>query len=157
MKAATVHQLKKELETYTSTKLVEMVLKLAKHKVENKELLSYMLFDSEDLGTYIADIKLEIDAELETVNHLPFFRTRRVIRKILKNITKYTKFSGSKEVEAELLLHLARTWRKQNNMRYYPKALTDVYQRIIEKFEKLIPATHEDLQYEYRLALTELL
>ena len=47
MKAATVIQLKKELETLNEEHLRQLCLRLARFKIENKELLTYLLFESE--------------------------------------------------------------------------------------------------------------
>ena len=46
MKAATVAQLKKELQFKSQEEIMELCLRLARFKKENKELLTYLLFES---------------------------------------------------------------------------------------------------------------
>ena len=56
MKASSIAQIKKELQFIEKEELIEIVLRLGKYKVENKELLSYLLFDSHDEEGYIVKI-----------------------------------------------------------------------------------------------------
>ena len=60
MKPATVKQLKDELKSRDNQQLVELCLSLTKFKKENKELLTYLLFEAEDERGYIESIKEEI-------------------------------------------------------------------------------------------------
>ena len=46
MKAATVHEIKQALIGNTAKELAELCLRLAKFKKENKELLTYLLFEA---------------------------------------------------------------------------------------------------------------
>ena len=57
MKASSIAQIKKELQFNDKEELIEIVLRLGKYKVENKELLSYLLFESHDEEGYINKIK----------------------------------------------------------------------------------------------------
>ena len=69
MKAATVVQLKKELETLDSEQLKTLCLRLARFKLENKELLTYLLFESENESYYIEGIKETADLLFEEINY----------------------------------------------------------------------------------------
>ena len=46
MKAATLNELRKELQALSSKELVEICLRLAKYKKESKELLTYLIFEA---------------------------------------------------------------------------------------------------------------
>ena len=48
MKAATVSQLKKELQHRNPDELLQLCLRLARFKLENKELLTYLLFEADN-------------------------------------------------------------------------------------------------------------
>ena len=48
MRSASVHEIKQELLTLKPAELVELCLRLAKFKKENKELLNYLLFEAQD-------------------------------------------------------------------------------------------------------------
>ena len=63
MKAATVTLIKKELQHLSEAELIETCLALAKFKKENKELLSYLLFEADNEDQYICTIKEEMDEE----------------------------------------------------------------------------------------------
>ena len=59
MQIASLSEIKKELKEKTNHELTELVLKLTKHKVENKELLAYVLFESADENHFISKIESE--------------------------------------------------------------------------------------------------
>src|SRR5690606_15005438 len=104
MKSSTVAQLKKELSYRSSDELLALCLRLAKFKKENKELLTYLLFEVEDENAYIANVKQEMAAQLATINTKNYYWMRKGIRKILKDVKKYIRYSQKKETEVELLL-----------------------------------------------------
>ena len=53
MQTSTLAQLKKELQTLPYPQLVELCVRLAKYKKENKELLHYLLFEAADEQQFI--------------------------------------------------------------------------------------------------------
>ena len=63
MKAVSVVTIKKELKHRSSEELMEMCLRLSKFKKENKELLTYLLFEAHDESGYIETVKAEIDQQ----------------------------------------------------------------------------------------------
>jgi len=63
MKAASINELKQELATLPPKKVLEFCLRLARFKKENKELLSYLLFEAHDEQSYVESIKKEINDE----------------------------------------------------------------------------------------------
>jgi len=60
MKAATVAQLKKELQYKSQDEVLQLCLRLARFKKENKELLTYLLFESDSEEGYIETVKEEL-------------------------------------------------------------------------------------------------
>ncbi|MDO9156299.1 MAG: hypothetical protein Q7U17_05460, partial [Sediminibacterium sp.] len=56
MKAASVHEIKQALLSNSSKELAELCLRLAKFKKENKELLTYLLFEAHNEEAYIAEV-----------------------------------------------------------------------------------------------------
>jgi hypothetical protein len=150
MKAATLHQIKKELETYAPKKIMELTLRLIKYKTENKELISYLLFDEDDLAGYISDLREDISAMFTDIRYLPSYQVKRVLKKALKFITRYAKYTNTKETEAELLLHFCSLMREQSLQRNSNKVISVIYYKQLEKVEKMLPALHEELQYDYK-------
>ena len=56
MDTASISVVKKELKNLDNEKLIELCLRLAKHKKENKELLSYLLFEADFPEIFIKEL-----------------------------------------------------------------------------------------------------
>ena len=65
MKIASVNEIKQELDSLKPAALRDLCVRLARYKKENKELLTYLLFDAHDEQGYTDSIKEEIDREFE--------------------------------------------------------------------------------------------
>ncbi len=156
MKAATVSQLKKELSFRSPEELLELCLRLSKFKKENKELLTYLLFESLDEEEYIQNIKAEIDLEFKAINNKNFFYIKKSVRKILRNIKKYSRYSLKKETEAELLLYFCSKLKDYKPSIKKNTTLLNLYQRQLAAVKKIISTLHEDLQYDYEQEVEEL-
>jgi hypothetical protein len=63
MKAATLKEVKTELNYKSHSELLEICLRLSRFKKENKELLTYLLFEISDEEKYIESIQIKIDLE----------------------------------------------------------------------------------------------
>ncbi len=157
MKAATVAQIKKELSYQSQNELIELCLRLSKFKKENKELLTYLLYESENEAGYIESVKNEIDAQFELINTSSFFYIKKSVRKILRLVKKYIRYSKQKETEVELLLHFCQTLKDMEPSMYKNVSLTNIFNRQIVTIKKTITTLHEDLQYDYTLELEELI
>ena len=156
MKAVTVKQIKDELEHRSHKELMDLCLKLSRFKKDNKELLTYLLFESQNEEFYIQSIKDYMDELFEGINTDSFYYIRKSVRKILSQIKKFIRYSKKKETEAELLLHFC--WRLQEltpSIARSPR-LVNVYMRQLNMAEKAISALHEDLQYDYKEELENL-
>ena len=68
MKPATISHLKQELKNRSHEEMLEICLRLGRFKKENKELLSYLLFEVHDEQAFIESIKLEIDQQFREIN-----------------------------------------------------------------------------------------
>jgi len=68
MKAVTAKELKLELNNRSPKEVLELCLRLSRFKKENKELLTYLLFEASDEEYYINSVKEEIDLKFEKVN-----------------------------------------------------------------------------------------
>lgn len=156
MKAATVRQIKTELQDQTQAELIELCLRLSKFKKENKELLTYLLFESYNESDYINHIKIEISEQFKSINTNSFHYIKKSVRKILRQLKTYARYSGKKETEVELLLFFCSELKAfkpsiRNNV-----TLMNLYNRTIESIKKSISTLHEDLQYDYQLELEKL-
>ena len=86
MKAATIRELKQELSIRSQGELLELCLRLSKFKKENKELLTYLLYEASNEAAYIENVKREIEYEFEQINRKSYYFIKKSVR---KNITKY--------------------------------------------------------------------
>ena len=157
MKAVTVKKIKDELKHKSSNELMELCLHLSKFKKENKELLTYLLFEAHNEEGYIESVKAQIDELFETINTKSYFYIRKSVRKILTLTKKFIRYSKKKETEVELLLHFCSKLKDfRPSIKRSPR-LTNTFERQILMIEKAIATLHENLQYDYKLELEDLL
>ncbi|EGV42748.1 hypothetical protein BZARG_2540 [Bizionia argentinensis JUB59] len=156
MKAVSVVTIKKELYHKSDQELMELVLRLSKFKKENKELLTYLLFELHDETGYIDSVKSEIDLQFSTINTNSYFYIKKSVRKILRLIKKYARYSLKKETEVELLLYFCECLKDMSPSIKRNVTLSNIYDRQILAIEKIVKTLHEDLQYDYNLVLEEL-
>ena len=93
MKPAGVKAIKEELKIRSREELIELCLNLSKFKKENKELLTYLLFEADDENYFIKGIKEEIKTQFEEVNRKSYYYVKKSIRKILRNTKKNIRYS----------------------------------------------------------------
>ena len=149
MKAASLKELKTELTAQHPQKILELCMHLAKYKKENKELLSYLLFEAHDEPNYIKEVKEQIDEELANINKSNIYLAKKTIRKVLKTTNKYIKYSGSKQSEVELLIYLCKKIKKIGVPLHVNTALGNIYTRLLIRIQKALSTLHEDLQFDY--------
>ena len=82
MKASSISQIKKELQYVSKEELIEIVLRIGKYKIENKELLSYLLFDSSDEEGYIEKIKMYMDFQFEIINRENYYYIKKSVQNV---------------------------------------------------------------------------
>jgi hypothetical protein len=149
MKASTLNELKKELQTLPPTQVIDLCIQLAKYKKENKELLSYLLFDSYNQEAYVKEVKELIAEQFATINRNSLFLAKKTIRKVLRTTVKYIKYSGSRQVEVELLICFCKTLKNSGVPLYSNTALGNLYERQLLKIRKSLETLHEDLRHDY--------
>lgn len=156
MKIATIKELKTELNTFSHQDLIELCLQLSRFKKENKELLTYILFESTDEDAFIAQIKTEVDEQFKIMNTSSYYFMKKSIRKILRIIKKYIRYSKNKETEIELLLHFCHKLRYTTPSIQKNTVLKNLYHREIISIQKKTQVLHEDLQYDYNAEIKKL-
>lgn len=156
MKTANIKHLKDELKHRSKEELLEYCLQLSKFKKENKELLTYLLFDSVDEEEYIRQIKTDMETQFEEINTKNFYLIKKSVRKILKHVKKYIRYSKKSETEVELLLFFCKNLAKVSPSIKRNTTLQNLYNRQLTMAKKKISVLHEDLQYDYELELENL-
>jgi len=156
MKAVSVVTIRKELKFKTKDELETLCLRLSRFKKENKELLTYLLFEAHDEEGYIETVKAEIDEQFEEINTNNFYYIKKSVRKILRNVKKYIRYSLNKETEVALLLYFCKRLKMMRPSISRNTTLTNLYDRNVEAVTKKILKLHEDLQYDYGEVLKDL-
>jgi len=156
MKSVTLKELSQELTYRTPRELRDLCLRLARFKKENKELLTYLLFESADELAYVQSVKKELDEEFEQINRTSYYFIRKSVRKILKNTRKYIRYSKKNQTEVDLLLHFCARLKSLSPPIQRNTALMNLYNRQIDTIIKKVSVLHEDLRHDYSLELSEL-
>jgi hypothetical protein len=149
MKTATIHELKQELLTLPPARVQELCLRLAKFKKENKELLTYLLFEAQDETAYIGSVQEEMDELFKEVNKSNVYFAKKTIRKILRIAAKHIRYMGSAQAEVELLLHFCKKLKATGLPLHKSTVLTNLFKGQLKKIHKALDTMHEDLQYDY--------
>jgi len=149
MKASTIHELKQELLNTEPSIVVDLCLRLARFKKENKELLTYLLFEAHDTSAYIESIKNAMDQEFAAMNKTNVYFIKKSLRKILRTIKKYIRYSGLPVVEVELLIYFCTAMKDLNVSLNKNPVLLNIYQNQLKKIQSALKTMHEDLQYDY--------
>jgi hypothetical protein len=155
MKASSVNEIKKELELRKNAELLSYCLRLAKFKKENKELLSFLLFESNDISTYIADVKNETIQMFSQINNANIYYIKKSLRKIVRYINKHVRFAASKQVEAELLIYFCNCIIIYAIPLDKSNLLFKMYKQQLKKIDEALSNLHPDLQYDLKKLLKE--
>ena len=148
MTTASLAEIRRALRNVPSGDLPDLCLRLARYKKENKELLSYLLFDADDEPEYIRNVKTEIDQHFSNLSRTTPYLTKKSLRKALSFTNQRIRYSGQKRTETELLIYFCKKFRKEvpfrNNI-----TIKNIYLRLILRIKKTITMLHEDLQFDY--------
>lgn len=154
MKTASLNEIKKELHTLDPETIQGLCLRLAKYKKENKELLTYLLYEANNEQSYIAAIKEDVD---ELFNELPsrsnVYYVKKSLRKILRFVNKQIKYSGIKLTELELRIHFCTKAMEAKIPLREGTVLYNLYQQQLKKIYAIVSKLPEDLQLDYQLEI----
>jgi len=155
MKPSSIDDIKKELQQQSPKKVLELLLKLARFKKENKELLTYLLFEAGDEAGYVESVKLEIDGLLTGIGDIPYSAAKKVLRKVPRLINKQIRYMGSKSAAVELHLHFAQKLKQLGSPA--GKAVPEkMLLQQLARIEKHLPSLDEDLRHDYQKQLEDI-
>ena len=149
MRSATIQELKAELKNLPASHLTELCLRLAKFKKDNKELLTYLLFEAADERSFIAAVKKEIDEAFTELPKPNLYLTKKTLRKILRTTAKQIRYMSSPQAEVELLTYFCRKVRDTKIPIQDSPVLNNLYRQQLKKVRAIIATLHEDLQYDF--------
>ena len=154
MKPASIATIKKTLKDLSKEELTTLVLKLGTLKVDNKAMLSYLLYYENDKATYLKEVQQYIINNFAALNQDSSFYVRKGLRKIEREINKQIKYVKDKNFEVELLLCYLQAFTTLDNIHQHK--LNTIFERVMLKTKTKINALHEDLQYDFNKVLNEL-
>ena len=156
MRSSSIHEIKQELVTLKAGELTALCLRLARFKKENKELLSYLLFEAQDEQNYIKTIKQEIKELFAEINLSHLYFAKKTLRKILRVINKHSRYSGNKQTDMELRIFFCRQLKDSGIPFRQNAVLSNIFDGQLKKIDIAMAALHEDLQHDYQKEITAL-
>ena len=156
MTFATLAEIKKELQQVDADLLQTLCLRLAKYKKENKELLGYLLFESQNEPSYIRQIKEDIDQQFEELKDRNLYIVKKMLRKILRFTNRHIKYSVNDETDLELRIYFCEKVKAANIPLATSTTLSNLYQGQLKKINAIVTKLPEDLQSDYAKAIASI-
>jgi hypothetical protein len=156
MKTASLHEIKTELQGLDPDTLASLCLRLAKYKKENKELLTYLLFESHHEHSYVESVKGEVDELFTTLPSQNLYLIKKVLRKILRFVNRQVKYSGIKQTEIELRIYFCLKFKEARIPLSTGTVLFNLYQQQLNKIRTTLAKLPEDLQFDYEQDLEKI-
>ena len=104
----------------------------------------------------LQSIKDELDSLFTEINLTNYYYIKKTVRKILRQLKKYIRYSQQKETEAELLIYFCKKLKELNPPISGNTILTNSFNRQKLLAEKAISTLHEDIQFDFQTSLEEL-
>ena len=130
--------------------LMDALVRLSKFKKENKELLTYLLFEKANEANFIRGTQNEIEELFSGVDTESLYFAKKTIRKILRRVNKYAQYSGLATTNIELLIHFCGQMDNLKIDIHQSTTMQNLYMNQVKKIKKLIGTLHEDLQFDYQ-------
>lgn len=149
MKAASINDIRKELAGRNARELQALCLRLARYKVENKELLTYLLYEADDEAGYVSALREDVDEMFETLPQGNVYFVKKGLRRILRLVNKFLKYSGIPQTEVEVRLHCCSKIVDKRVALSSSTVLSNMYLQQIRKVEAALAKLPEDLVFDY--------
>jgi predicted nuclease with TOPRIM domain len=156
MKAASINEIKKELIELDSKAVQDLCMRLAKYKKENKELLTYLLFEAHDEAAFVNNVKTEMDELFQSLPSGNVYYIKKSLRKILRIVNKQIKYSGLKQTELELRLYFCVKIKECNVPLRSSTVLYNLNEGQVKKIKTVLTHLPEDLQFDYHREIVSL-
>jgi len=154
MKAASLKDIKTTIETIPYSELQSLCIRLLKFKKENKELITYILFEENNEELYIESVKNEINVAFISLNKDSLYIAKKNIRKIIRIANRYIKYSNKKTTESSILIHVVYKIKESGLDLTKSQALHNLFLSLLKRINKSISTMHEDLQYDIQKQLS---
>src|SRR5690349_1974038 len=108
MKPESLNEIKKELNALQADTLRDICLRLARYKKENKEMLTYLLFEAQHESAYVSGIKGEIEEMFKTLPTGNVYYIKKSLRKIIRYAGRQVKYSRVPGTELDVRIFLCQ-------------------------------------------------
>lgn len=152
MESASIKEIRAELKEQDSSRLQEICQRLARYKKENKELLSYLLFESDDEPNYVHKVKAEIETHFENLPQGNVYYIKKSLRKILRIVNRQVKYSEVVATEIEIRIHFCKLVKEHRVPLQRNVVLSNLYQAQVKKIQSLLKKLDEDLHGDFDLS-----
>ena len=149
MKTASVSEIRKHLANLDAEALAQLCLTLVRFKKDNKELLTYLLFEAHDEQAYINSIKAEVEELFADVPKANVYFVKKSIRKILRIMNKHIRYSGLPATELEVRIHFCLCMKAATIPLHPGTVLFNLYQQQLKKIDSVLTRLPEDLRFDY--------
>jgi hypothetical protein len=150
MKTASLNEIRKDLHAADEETIREICMRLARYKKENKELLTYLLYEAHNEPAYIESVKEEITEQFST---LPrggnTYFIKKTLRKILRFADRQIRYSGIKQTELEIRIFFCTKMKEEKVPLQTGTVLYNLYQQQLKKINAIFEKLPEDLQGDY--------
>lgn len=135
---------------------MEFCMRLAKYKKENKELLTYLMFEAQDEKNYVESVKIQLTQLFEEINRQSTYTTKKGLQKIVRVMNRFIKYSDKKTTELELRIFFCKKVKSERINITASTVISNLYEREKKKIEVCLSKLHEDLQYDFQQELETL-
>jgi hypothetical protein len=149
MKAASINEIRKDLSDRSQGELQDLCLRLARYKKENKELLTYLLFEADNESAYVATINADVDELFATVPQGNVYFVKKTLRKILRIVNKHVKYSAIPQTEVEVRIHFCKLVLERRVPLENSQVLSNMYEQQLRKIDTALSRLPDDLQFDY--------
>jgi hypothetical protein len=149
MRSSSIHEIKQELTALKAGEVTALCLRLARFKKENKELLTYLLFEAQNEQQFIKDSKQEIEVLFGEINLSHVYFAKKTLRKILRIINKYARYSDNKQTDMELRIFFCQQLKASGIPIKQNPVINNIFAGQLKKIQASLATLHEDLQHDY--------
>lgn len=153
MTIASIKEIKNALNQHSAQELSDICIRLAKYKLENKELLHYLLFESRQETHYVESIKAKLAELFAGINNSNAYFVKKSLRKIIRTANRYARYSNDECTAIELWIYVAGKSQVLIKPIGNSASLQKIVASLVEKIKKAIINLHPDLQYDYHQKL----
>lgn len=156
MKAASLNEIRKDLLVADEDTIREICMRLARYKKENKELLTYLLYEANNERAYIENVKEDIAEQFTTLHGNNTYYIKKTLRKILRFADRQIRYSGIKETELEIRIYFCTKIKEAGVPLQTGTVLYNLYQQQLKKINGIFEKLPADLQGDYEREMSRI-